>query len=303
MTALSTPLRPAAPAARAIDLSVAIVNYRSLPLLSRCLETFARASKGLATELFVLENGTGEDIEPVVLGLVPGARVIVREESTWFSRAVNEALARAQGRHVAILNPDTLLGEGSLAALVRHLDEHEDVGIVGPRVWDDEARTSLQRSFRRFPDLRTAFCHRYSLLARLWPSNPWTRAYLRSDLAPDEAIDTDWVSGCCLVVRGDLFRRLGGLDSDYPMFCEDVDLCRRAGALGYRVVYEPSAEIVHLIGGSRRRAPLRGEWLRHRSIAHYVAKFHGRANPLSWLLLVGVWARFALRLAVPGRTR
>ncbi len=286
-----------------VDLTVAIVNYRSLALLERCLATWAAATEGLRAELCVLENGTGEPIGPAVRRLVPGARIRVREQSIAFSAAVNEAFAGARGRHVALLNPDTLLAKQSLTKLVQHLDEHPDVGIVGPRVWDDEAKSSLQRSFRRFPSLKTAFCHRYSLLTKVWPGNPWTRDYLRLDASHDEVQDTDWVSGCCLAVRGELFQQLGGLDTGYPMFCEDVDLCRRARNRGFRVVYDPRAEIVHHVGGSRRKAPLRSEWLRHRSMSHYVWKFHRRANPWTWLLLAGVWARFTVRLALAGRTR
>lgn len=286
-----------------VDLTVAIVNYHSLALLRRCLATWRAATTGLRAELCVLENGTGEAIAGPVRELVPGARIRMRARSVAFSAAVNEAFAGARGRHVLLLNPDTLLAPGSLTRLVQHLDEHPEVGIVGPRVWDDEAHTSLQRSFRRFPGLRTAFCHRYSLLTRWWPQNPWTRDYLRLDAAGDRAIDTDWVSGCCLAVRGELWARLGGLDTGYPMFCEDVDLCRRARTLGWRVVWDPAAEIVHHVGGSRRRAPLRSEWLRHRSISHYVCKFHRRWAPWTWLLLAGVWARFVLRALAAGRTR
>lgn len=297
--------RPVAPgtAAPTIDLTVVIVSYHSAHLLERCLQDWAAATAGLRAELSVLENGTGEAIGPLVQALVPGARVRVRQRSIAFSAAVNEAFAGARGRHYVLLNPDTLLAPGCLSRLVQHLDQHPDVGIVGPRVWDDAARTSQQRSFRRFPGLRTAFCHRYSWLARWWPRNPWTRDYLQLDAAPDAVQDTDWVSGCCLAIRGELFQRLGGLDPRYPMFCEDVDLCRRAHEAGFRVVYDPRAEIVHFVGGSRRKAPLRAEWLRHRSIGHYLRKFHGRGNPLTWLLLAGVWTRFAIRAAFGGRTR
>lgn len=285
------------------DVSVAIVSYHSLELLQQCLQTWERGTRGLHAELIVLENGTGEQIADAVRALVPDARIVARDRSIAFSAAVNEALSHATGRHFLLLNPDTLLGDGSLRQLVEHLDRNPDVGIVGPRVWDDAARTSVQRSWRRFPGISTALCHRYSLLARLWPGNPWTRAYLQLDAPADAVQDTDWLSGCCLLVRAELFAELGGLDTGYPMFCEDVDLCRRARELGYRVVYDPRAEIVHHVGGSRRRAPLRSEWLRHRSMTHYVCKFRGRCNPLSWVLVAGVWSRFALRLCTAGRTR
>jgi GT2 family glycosyltransferase len=105
-----------------------------------------------------------------------------------------------------------------------------------------------------------------------------------------------------MVIRGELFARLGGLDTGFPMFCEDVDVCRRAKGLGFRVVYDPRAEIVHFIGGSRRSDPLRSEWLRHRSMSHYVLKYRGHGNPLAWALVAGVWGRFAVEALRASRT-
>jgi GT2 family glycosyltransferase len=287
---------------KAIDLTVVIVNYHSLRLLEACLETWSRAVDGMRAELVVVENGTGEPVAERLEALLPEARVILLEKSVGFAAAVNRGLQRASGRHVAILNPDTLLGARSLTRLVRYLDQHPDTGIVGPRVWDDPEHTSIQRSWRRFPGISTALFHRYSFLSRCWPSNPWTSAYLNKDKPADRIQETDWVSGCCMVIRGTLMRLLGGLDADYPMFCEDVDLCRSCSVAGMSVVYVPVAEIVHLIGGSRRRVRLRSLWMRHRSMTHYVLKWRSRGHPLAWIVVLGVWMRFAAQSLLGARS-
>ena len=287
---------------RTIDLSVVVVSYRSLRLLEDCLATWRPAVQGLRAELLVVENGTGEPVADRLRVLCPAARVTTLAQSVGFAAAVNAGARGARGRHVALLNPDTLLGPRSLTRMVRYLDRHPDAGIVGPRVWDDPGRTSLQRSWRRFPGLSTSIFNRYSLLSRVWPSNPWTRAYLNLDQPADRVQDTDWVSGCCLVIRGTLLLLLGGLDADYPMFCEDVDVCRCCHRAGMRVVYLPRAEIVHLVGGSRRRVRLRSLWMRHRSMAHYVLKWRGANSPLAWVLVAGVWARFAVQASLGART-
>jgi GT2 family glycosyltransferase len=293
---------PSAPLRRCPDLSVAVVSYRSLDLLLDSARTWRDAAAALAVGWRVVENGTGEPVGQRLRAVHPGATVIALERSVSFAKANNIALRGCRGRHVALLNPDTLLEPGSLAELVRFLDANPHVGIVGPRVWDDPAKTSLQRSWRRFPSLATAVFNRHSLASRLWPANPWTARYLNLD-RPEETQATDWVSGCCMVVRGELFRELGGLDQRYPMFCEDVDLCRAAASRGYTVAYHPAAQIVHLVGGSRRRAPLRSEWLRHRSMTHYVLKYHRRWNPLTWLLVAGIWTRFLAHGALAARRR
>ncbi|MEM7205816.1 MAG: glycosyltransferase [Planctomycetota bacterium] len=297
----TTPLRhaPGRQTATKVDVTVAVVSYRSLGLLLDSAQTWAAAAPGLNVEWRILENGTGDSVAQALHDAQPAlARHAVcheLEHSVSFARANNIALRGFRGRHVVLLNPDTLLRPGSLTELVAFLDDHPDVAVVGPRVWDDPACTSIQRSWRRFPGLTTAIANRQSLLARLWPKNPWTRDYLNLDRSPDVTQDTDWVSGCCLAVRGDVFRALGGLDAGYPMFCEDVDLCRGAHRRGWRVVYHPRAEIVHLVGGSRRRAPLRAEWQRHRSMTRYVLKYDRPWNPLSWTLIAGIWMRFATR--------
>lgn len=297
-TLLATPAAPP----RTCDLSVIVVNYRSLELLEQCLGTWHEAVAGMNVELHVIENGTDEPVRESLRTLLPEAKVVVLGTSIGFSAAVNRALRDTSGRHVAILNPDTLLAPRSLSRLAAYLDEHADVGIVGPRVWDDSGRTSIQRSWRRFPGVLTSLFNRNSVLSRVWPGNPWTRAYLNHDRSPDEVQDTDWVSGCCMVIRGSFLRSLGGLDQRYPMFCEDVDICRTAGAHGLRVVYDPRSEIVHFIGGSRSKARLRSTWLRHRSMTQYVCKFNGVLNPLTWVYVAGIWSRFALHVLWKGGT-
>lgn len=275
------------------DLTVAIISYRSLGVLKACLEDWAGATAGISARLVVVENGTGEDIVGAVRSRVADSRVDVLETSLTFTRAVNRALAGADSRYVAILNPDTRLMPESMTKLVRFLDARKDVGIVGPRVWDEAERRTTQRSWRRFPGLSTALFSRHSLLSRLWPSNPWTRAYLMGDASPDQVQVCDWVSGCCLLARAELFRACGGLDEGFPMYCEDVDLCRRAKLRGWEVAYCPDAEIAHFIGASSGQVPWRSHVYRHLSIQHYVLKWWKPWNPLAWILCAGVWARFA----------
>ena len=286
---------------REVDLTVAIVNYRSLDLLISCLQSWDAATSGICAEISVVENGTGEPVRQALAEIVPDAQVSILPKATSFSAAVNLALRESRGRHVGLLNPDTVLRARSLTTLVSHLDQNPVVGIVGPKVWDDLEHTSIQRSWRTFPGVMTSLFTRYSLLTRLFPNNPWSRRYLNQDSPADMVHRTDWVSGCCMVIRGTLFRGIGGLDERFPLFCEDIDICRRAAGYGFDVVYEPSAEIVHFIGGSRGQDRLRSLLFRHRSMMRYVLKWNRRWNPFVWMLVLGIWVRFALLCPWVGR--
>ena len=239
-----------APTSTLRDLVVGVVSYHSLAHLRQLVPTWRSGAGSLDAELVLLENGTGEDLGELT-DEVPDLEIRRIEQSIPFTAAVNRLLktdsdCSPRSRYVALLNPDTTLLPGALERLVDFLDEHPEVGAVGPRVWDldpsapernaDPQHRTIQRSWRRFPTLSAALFHRHSVLARIWPSNPFTRRYINADRSPDTTQDTDWLSGCCLVVRSDVFADIGGLDERFPMFCEDVDLCRQIHAHGYRVV-------------------------------------------------------------------
>ena len=149
-----------------------------------------------------------------------------------------------------MLNPDCTSKARCLAPLAAYLREHPDVGIVAPKLLDDDG--TLQLSCRAFPGYETALFNRYSLLTRLLPGNERSRRYLMSDFDHMSERDVDWVSGAVLMLPRGVFDEVGGWDAGYFMFNEDVDLCRRVHDAGYRVVYHPAVAVYHTIGVSKK---------------------------------------------------
>lgn len=294
---------PGARGDSAVDCSVVVVNFETDDLLAECLASLEKAEGDLTLEVIVVDNSAS-----LARGGVPGRfpRVTFVESpgNVGFARASNAGLRRARGRHLLLLNPDTVVHEGAVGAMVRHLDTHPAVGAVGARLL--EADGSLQYSCRRFPGYFTIFFGRYAVLTRLLPGNAASRDYLYLDWDHASVREVDWVSGACLMVRREAVERTGGFDEGYFLFVEDMDWCRRIRDAGWSVVYLPDAVVTHHIGVSRGPVPARVVWARHRGMWRYVRKHFHSPWPLRALVGGALLVRAGLHVVahrVPGPRR
>ena len=205
------------------DCSVVIVNYYSEALLRACLESLPSSAGPLSLEVIVVDN-SGTARASGVLDAWPNARLIEAGGNVGFGRACNLGMATARGRHLLLLNPDTVAHPEAVAILSRYLDASPEAGAVAARLLNADG--TLQYSCRRFPRPLSIFFGRYALLTRLFPGNPVSSDYLYLDWDHASARPVDWVSGACLMVRGgvrggrrprrDSFRRGHGLVPPHP---------------------------------------------------------------------------------------
>ncbi len=192
-----------------------------------------------------------------------------------YGRGVNRGAAAAPQREFLLVsNPDVVVHDGAVGALVSYLDHHTTVGLVGPVIVTPDGDTYPSR--RQFPNVVLATMH--ALCSLWWPENPWTRRY-RSP-GPDGHVD--WVSGAFFLVRRSLFERVGGFDERYFMFAEDMELCWRVGLAGFTVAACDEAVVTHVEGVSRQRDPrsmlvahhrsaIRFEWQTSRGVRRFLA--------------------------------
>jgi N-acetylglucosaminyl-diphospho-decaprenol L-rhamnosyltransferase len=251
----------------------------------------------------VVDSGSSDGTAAAVRAAHPAVDVI-ELDNVGYARAANAGVRRLPPEVDAVLvaNADVLIMEDAIDRLVDVLDELPMVALVGPRVrYPDGAH---QASARRSPGLRTAIVH--GLIGWLVPDNPATRRYHARDLTgPDvtEPCDVDWVSGCAFLVRRSAFEEVGGFDPGYRLFVEDVDLCDRLRAAGHRVRFSPTASVVHHVGASTSKHPLRARIAHARGLDRYVAsRLEGSARalrPLLWPALAG----WVLATTVAGRLR
>jgi GT2 family glycosyltransferase len=196
-------------------------------------------------------------------------RVISNEQNRGYGFACNVGAREARAPYVWFLNPDVRYVEGSARKMVDWLESNPSVSLAGPRILNPDG--SRQYSCRSFPGLTLAFAHRYSLLTRLFPSNPLTSSYLQTNLN-GSVTPVDWASGCSLIARKKTFDAIGGFDEAYFLFFEDVDLAHRMKEIGGSCVYYPAVAFTHAIGSSRAYLPDQGIRARHLSAQRYFTK-------------------------------
>ena len=207
-----------------------------------------------------------------------------------YGGAINEAVRTLPPtvEWILVVNPDVVFRDGAISSMLAAGVDHPAAGAVGPGVVD--ADNQVYPSARNLPSLRTGVGH--AAFTRIWPGNPWTRAYF-SDRGSTESRTAGWLSGSCILVRRAAFEAVDGFDEGFFMYFEDVDLGYRLGRAGWQSLYWPAAVVEHSGAHSTSSDSARMILVHHESAYRYLAKkYRGwYLAPLRWALRIGLAAR------------
>jgi GT2 family glycosyltransferase len=267
------------------DISILIVSWNVRDLLLGCLAALPGAvGEAYSYEVIVVDNASRDGTVAAVREQFPAVQMIANQDNRGFTGGNNQALAAARGRFFFLLNPDTKPLPGSIAELARYLETHPDVGMVGPRLWYGDG--SSQSSRRRFPTLPTLFTES-TVVQQYLPGLGLFSRYHMADVPDDLPQDVDWLVGAAIMVRCEVYEQIGGMDESFFMYSEELDWCKRAKDAGWRIAYDPAAEIIHYEGKSSEQAVARRDIAFFSSRVYYTQKYFGRgwAELLRWWLL------------------
>jgi N-acetylglucosaminyl-diphospho-decaprenol L-rhamnosyltransferase len=232
--------------------SAIVVTYNSAGEIGPCLEALRNAD---GWQRIVVDNASQDDTIERVQKTDPAARVITNAKNTGFAAAANQGARLASGRILLFLNPDAIAQPGALGALAKAL-EQEGVGAVGGALSHSCGEVDRGFCVRRFPTMLFMTAE-ILLLNRLWPANPLNRDYRCLDLDYAKRQQVDQPAGACLAVRREAWTNIGGFDERFfPIWFEDVDLCRRLRAHNWKILYSPAATFLHSGGHSVSRLSL-----------------------------------------------
>lgn len=264
------------PSPPSVDLSVIIVTYNSRGLTLACVASVLaeQARGGPQTELIVVDNASTDGTADALRELAPGANVLVQGSNLGFARGNNVGLAAARGRYLLLLNSDTEVRAGALAALVAFMDSHAESGACGPMLLNPDG--TLQPSGRDLPTLGSLFAD-MTKLHRLRRRNLY--AQVGRDYGEVAAVGE--LSAAALLVRRTVYEQVGGLDPAFFAYYEDVDWCKRIGDAGYRIYYVPAARIMHHWQGTSRQVSELAYAAGHDSLRIYFRKHHGKLAALA----------------------
>ncbi len=267
-----------------IDLSILIVNWNVRDLLRRCLSSVFAHWQTRKMEVIVVDNGSTDGSREMVRTEFPQVHLIANPDNRGFTAANNQGLSVARGRYVLLLNPDTEVVGDALEVMVAFADAHPDVGVVGPQLLNPDG--TVQSSRRRFPTLATALFE--STWLQPYAPRRLLRRYYVLDRSDDEVQDVDWVTGAALMARREAVGQVGPLDEGFFMYSEELDWCRRFREAGWRVVYLPTARVIHHEGKSSEQVLPARHIHFQTSKVRYFRKYHGPvAAEVLRLVLVG----------------
>jgi len=264
------------------ELSIIIPTLNALRYLPACLGSIRKSDLSTIThEVIVIDNGSS-DGTPDFLASHSPIPVTWRSNATntGFSAACNQGAALASGRTLLFLNPDVELDSDCLRLCLEYIRERESVGVLGCRLRFPDGRyqksAGLMRSFaNEFREKRTQ---------RRLRAGDWTRDPLAVCAEPQRV---DWLSAAVMFIRADLFRDLGGFDTGFFAYFEDIDLCVRAAKRGRLVVYYPLARAIHVLGASAGNRARANQIYRASQLRFY-EKHHGGLNLLALRVYLGL---------------
>ncbi|MGH8868269.1 MAG: glycosyltransferase family 2 protein [Actinomycetes bacterium] len=228
-------------------LTAVVVTYRNTRDIGPCLRALDRALDRWTSEVVVVDNASGDATPDLAQQACPRARVLRSPENLGFGRGCNLGAASATGRYLLFVNPDAVLHEDAVGALLDCAARHRAAGIVGGRAVHPDG-TPDPRSWWGRPSLWSAFCFATGL-STAFPGHrqldPESAARWQGD---ERAVPV--VSGALMLVKRPVWERLRGFDPAYFLYGEDADLCLRAADAGHRAYVAPQALFTHRTGGS-----------------------------------------------------
>jgi GT2 family glycosyltransferase/lipopolysaccharide/colanic/teichoic acid biosynthesis glycosyltransferase len=237
-----------------MQLSVIIVNYNVRVFLENALASVRKALDGISSEVIVVDNASDDNSVEMVQKKFPEVNLIVNKNNMGFAAANNQALRVCHGEFVLLLNPDTVVQEDTFKTMLAFFEQHPQVGLAGCKILNPDG--SLQLACRRsFPTPWVGFTKSIGL-SNIFPRSKFFGRYNLTYLNPDETYEVDAVSGSFMFIRKKVVDNVGGLDEQFFMYGEDLDLCYRVKQAGWEIYYIPSTQVIHYKGQSVRRSDI-----------------------------------------------
>jgi GT2 family glycosyltransferase/lipopolysaccharide/colanic/teichoic acid biosynthesis glycosyltransferase len=292
----TTPLYSAHAWAESIDISVVIVNYNVRDYLFHCLQSLRKAleyplpsGRQIRGEIIVIDNASQDGSVEYLQPLFPDVFFLAEQSNHGFGKANNKGFAIARGKYILCLNPDTLLGEETLATMYAYMEAHPDVGASGCKLLNADG--SFQLACRRgFPSPWASFT-KLSGLQSLFPQSPLFGQYNQTFRSENETYSVDALMGAFMFMRREVIESTGGFDTDFFMYGEDLDLCFRITQAGWSIRYVHTTSVIHYKGESTRRSNLREVKVFYEAMEIFARKHFAESRVFLLFLRMGIILR------------
>lgn len=227
-----------------VELSIIIVNWNTKNFIEKCIESIYNNPPSASFEIIIVDNASTDGSQGLIKDRFSNVILIENNENLGFSKANNIGFRRSNGKYILFLNPDTLVHENTLQKSIEFMEDHKDAGIISCKHLNPDG--SFQSSAFDFLPPISIFAYILGL-NKLFKIS-WLRNF-------SSVKTVDYVQGSYIMIRREVFQKIGGFDENFFMYGEDADLCKKVWDLGWKVYYLPDISITHYLGGSSRKNP------------------------------------------------
>ncbi|HOP02863.1 MAG TPA: glycosyltransferase [Tenuifilaceae bacterium] len=282
-----------------MKLSVVIVNYNVKFFLEQCLISVYRALKGIDSEVFVVDNASADGSCQMVKQRFPSVQLIENKTNYGFSYANNQAIRRATGEFILLLNPDTVVEEDTFSKCISFMDSHPEAGSLSVKMIDGKGRF-LPESKRALPSPMVSFYKIFGL-ARLFPKSRIFSKYHLGYLDENQTHEIEILPGAFMFMRKSALDKVGLLDETFFMYGEDIDLSFRILKGGYKNYYFPETTIIHYKGESTKKGSINYVLVFYKAMMIFARKHFTRKNASMYIFLIYIAIYFRAFLSISKR--
>jgi GT2 family glycosyltransferase len=265
-----------------MKISVVIVSWNTKSFLLQCLDSIQRQYPADELEVLVVDNASSDGSPEAVRANYPTVKLICNEGNDGFAKGNNIGIRASTGDYLFLINSDVVVSNGCFESLVRHMDTHPEIGMLGPKILGVDNK--IQRNCMGFPSLWNTLC-RAVALDSLFPRSRLFGSHFLTFWNFDDTRPVDVINGCFWVLRRSAVDEVGLLDERFFMYAEDVDWCKRFTQKGWQVVFFAEAEALHYGGASSANAPIKFDIEMQRANYQYWTKHHSRVEANAFLLI------------------
>lgn len=246
--------------AKRIDLSVIILNYNTVELTRKCLQTvFSSRLGSYSMEVIVCDNGSTDESRDMIRKEFPAVLFIDNKKNLGFAAGNNPGIKKAKGRYVLLLNTDTEVPNNTFRAMLEFMDKYPDVGASTCKLLLPDGLMD-PACHRGFPTPWASLTYLLSL-ERLFPKSRIFAQYHQGYKDLRTIHEVDCIVGAFFLIRKEVVKQIGYLDEDYFMYAEDIDYCYRIRQAEWKIMYNPSVTTLH-----KKKQSGRAHFLRKRRV-------------------------------------
>jgi len=283
-----------------VKLSIIIVNYNTYNLTKQTIDSIIGEHHDFNYEIILVDNASSDgsinklqdEFRNIVI--TQKLRIIMNKDNLGFAKANNIGIKFASGKYILLLNSDTVLKENCLEKCIGKIEKDRNIGALGCKVI--LANGELDHACKRgFPSPKASLYY----FLKLYKRNELKYGqYNALHLGEDDIGEVDCLTGAFMLMPKLIFDKVGGLDEDFFMYGEDIDLCYKIKELGYKILYYPEAQIIHYKGGSSKKKRSKVIYDFHQAMwifykKHYYKKYN---FAVTFLVFIGIWLKYLVQI-------